>query len=249
MLHSPTGPGQADGSIVGDPFATRTLDPSAPEFPVPSGAELVNAYAEGNDATAYRLAMWTSPLSVDDIAAFYAGLHDSRWTVTGAPIALMDAASLTLADAQGIYDRAAVDISPGTASRIAVRFVPSGAVAAPTAAAGSAGPSPSSSPGAEQATLPPNRDLPAGFPDWARPPGGTLVDAGDLNGLLLAVFELNGREADVRDAVLARLEQDGLSATVESVAGGEILDISGDHGQVVLATIESGVRASVAVRP
>jgi hypothetical protein len=251
VLTSPAGSGPGGGSAAGDPFAARTLDPGAPRFPVPSGAELVNAYAEGSDAAAYRIALWTSAMPVDEIVAYYTDLHDQRWSLSGPPLTVMGVASLTFDDAQGTYDHASVDVSPGAATRIAARFVPGGAVAAPTAEIGSLGPPATTSPGAEsqQPTLPPNQEVPTGFPDWANPPGGRLVDAGELNGLLLAVFDLDGREADVQEAVMTKLQEAGLSATATSVGGGTVLDVSGDHGQLILEPTDAGVRVSVAVRP
>jgi len=235
----PGTPAATPAPAAADLLAPRSLDPDAPPFPVPTGATLENAIADGSGPGAYRIASWASPLDFAATVAFYADLRDSRWRPEGRPVALFTATAIELADERGVFDHAALQVDDTSPVRIAVRFVP-------------AGPLPTGSPDVESAspiafgTLPPATALPGGLPSWAVLPGASLVDGAESDTAAFAIYDIRGDVASARQSLLEAIESAGLSATVET-PGNEVTLRVGGRDVIVLQPTADGVRVSVAV--
>jgi hypothetical protein len=226
-LSTPVGGGAA--------FAPASLDPAAPSFPVPAGATLINAQVEGSGAAAYRLEAWNSPLAFDATVAFYAGLHDPRWSLQGSLAQTPQAAQGSLADGQGVFAQAELAIDRTSPVQIAVQFVPPGLAAAP-AASQAPGPTIAFGP------LPAATALPVGFPSRLVPQGGTLVDAASLGGTSYAIFQSPSDVATLAQAYQSALQ--GYAQSVTSTALGASITIAfttgGHPGMVALSPASAG---------
>ena len=220
-------------------------DPDAPAFPVPVGAILVNAQVEGSGRVAYRLEAWNSPIGFDATVAFYAALHDARWTLNGRVTQTPQAAQGSLSDGQGMFAQADLEIDRTTPVRIAVQLVPPGlALAAPASQA--PGPTIAFGP------LPTATALPAGFPSQLVPAGQTLVDSAVLSGTYFAIFTSAFDVPTLAQAYQTALQ--GYAQGVASTPQGQAMTITfttgGHPGLVVLNPDTSGgTEVSVEVTP
>jgi hypothetical protein len=230
---------------VGAALAPASLDPDAPVFPVPAGATLLNAQVEGSGPVAYRLEAWNSPLGFDATVAFYAALHDARWTLSGPLAQTPQAAQGRLSDGQGVFAQAALEIDRTVPVRVAVQFVPPGFAAAPPA---SQAPGPTIAFG----KLPAATALPAGFPSQLIPAGQTLVDGAVLSGTYFAIFTSAFDVPTLAQAYQSALQ--GYAQGVVSTPQGQAMTITfttgGHPGMVVLSPTSSGsTEVSVEVTP
>jgi len=229
----------------GAAFAPASLDPDAPVFPVPAGATLLNAQVEGSGPVAYRLEAWNSPLGFDATVAFYAALHDARWTLSGPLTQTPQAAQGSLSDGQGVFAQADLEIDRTVPVRVAVQFVPPGLAAAPPA-------SPAPGPTIAFGKLPAATALPAGFPSQLVPARQTLVDGAVLSGTYFAIFTSAVDVPTLAQAYQSALQ--GYAQGVVSTPQGQAVTITfttgGHPGMVVLSPASSGgTEVSVEVTP
>jgi hypothetical protein len=203
---------------------------------------LENAQVEGTGVAAYRIASWTSALSLNETIAFYQRLRDSRWQAEGAPVHGLTITTFRFADKRNVFDHVTVQVEATNPVRIAVQFVPPGTLAAATfelvpASAVAIG------------TLPPATAIPSLMPSWAVPANADLVDAASLGGTVFAVFNARGDVASVLQAFLDALDRAGRTASVEHSAGGSTIHVGGGPNRIVLEATPDGVRVSIAVTP
>ena len=219
----------------GAALAPASFDPDAPTFPVPAGATLLNAQAEGSGPAAYRLEAWNSPLAFDATVAFYTGLHDTRWSLQGSLTQTPQAAQGRLSDGQGIFAQAELEIDRTSPVRIAVQFVPPGLA---SAAPASLAPGPTIAFG----PLPAATALPAGFPSRLVPQGGTLVNAASLGGIFYAIFQSPSEVATLTQAYQSALQgyAQGITSTPQGASMTISFTTSGHPGMVVLSPANSG---------
>ena len=171
------GSGSAQPQALG--LASPSLDPDAPAFPVPAGSTLINATIEGSGTGVYRLVAWQSGVDYATSAAFYTGLVDSRWRVSGSPATTPQSTDVSFTDSSGVFVSAVVEVDRTDPVRIEVRFLPN-----------SSPPAQSFAPGPTLAfgALPRASALPDGFPSGLVPPGTTLLDAGAIGSTYFALF-------------------------------------------------------------
>lgn len=215
-----------------------TLDPRFPEFPLPAGAELLAARTDGEYVDSYRSATWLSPEDVRTTTAFYEALSDGRWTPTDAAVVTTLGATLEFADAEGVFDRAAVTIGDDPAgARIAVRFLPP------------AGPEPIDVTDPDDvityATLPPVEDPDfSGLPEWALLTDAELVAATVVDGVSYAELFVPADPAAVLDAYGRALDEAGVEREVTSSQDAIVIGLPGTEppGAVALARDPEGTR-------
>jgi hypothetical protein len=200
-----------------------TLDPDAPAFPVPSGSTLINAQMEGSGAAAYRIAAWQSGKDYATTAAFYTGLSDSRWQVSGTPATTPQSTDITFADGSGVFADVDVEVSRTDPVKIDVRFVSKSGPPAQSFAPG---------PTMELHPLPAATTLPDGFPPELVPAGTTLKDAGAIGSTYFALYS---GSVDVS----AYQKQIGSLVTITGThteSGSTVIDftLNGHPGQVVI---------------
>lgn len=235
-------PSPGGGSGLADLLAPRSLDPAAPSFPLPDGATLENAFAEGDGPAAYRIASWTSPLGFDATVAFYAKLDDSRWQASGQPQAGLAGTTFRFADKRAVFAYGALSVAATSPVRIAVRFVPPGTLPGPSQEAAAASP-------IAFGTLPPATIVPAGLPSWAIPRGASLVDAAGSDSASYGIFDVRGDVTSVRQSLVEAIQEAGLTATVGTSGDQVIIRVGSGSDMIVLQATDGGVRVSVAVTP
>lgn len=98
-------------------------------------------------------------------------------------------------------------------------------------------------------TPPPLTDLPPGLPWWANPPGGTLVDAAEIDGAILALFHAPGEVTGLQQAYVDALAGAGIGHRIEPFATGVTFRIGEGPDQIILEAADGGVRVSLAVTP
>jgi hypothetical protein len=200
-----------------------TLDPYAPAFPVPSGSTLINAQMEGSGAAAYRIAAWQSGKDYAATAAYYTGLNDSRWQVSGTPVTTPQSTDITFADGSGVFSDAEVEVSRTDPVKIDVRLVSKSGPPAQSFASG---------PTMELHPLPAATALPDGFPSEFVPAGTTLKDAGAMGSTYFALFsgsvDASAYETQIRSLVT-------ITGT-HTDSGSTVIDftLNGHPGQVII---------------
>lgn len=174
-------------------------------------------------ASAYRLALWSSPSGYAATVSFYTGLSDSRWRQTGSPATTPMTTDVTFSDSRGVFETAEVEIARTDPVRISVRFLPPGGPPVESFAPG---------PTRVLQQLPAATSLPAGFPAALVPPGTTLIDAGALGttyvGLFSGTVDLGAYERQLSSvAHIDGTRQD---------SGNTVIDITynGQLGQIVV---------------
>jgi hypothetical protein len=202
---------------------SASLDPDAPAFPVPTGSTLLNASMEGSGTGAYRLVAWQSGADYATTAAFYTGLKDARWQITGTPTNTPQATDVSVSDGSGVFASAQVEVDRTDPVRIEVRFLPITSL-----------PAESFAPGATTAfgPLPSASALPDGFPSALVPAGTTLLDAGAIGTTDFALFsgsvDISAYETQIGSVVQIT------GTTTESRATVIDFTLGGKAGQIVV---------------
>lgn len=232
-------------SVAAIPLPAPSLDPDAPAFPVPDGSVLLNAAVEGEGESAYRLAAWTSPLTVDDAVVFYADRDSGRWRLADDIVATPLGSELTLTDQQDAYDHAAVSVSVDPdGSRIAVRFLPAGGAPELVPAEGFGGEVPFG-------PLPP-AELDAGaLPVWALPEGASIIDGVTIGPTTYAELTVPGDPPAVLETYGRALDDAGIERVIHSEGEAIVIDLPGSDppGTIVLSPDSEGTRVDLAVTP
>jgi hypothetical protein len=222
-----------------------SIDPEAPEFPVPSGAILRNAQILiGTGPAAARLAAWGSPLAFDPTLTFYANLADARWLRRGPPTTTPQSAHVGFVDVTGVLTSAEVTIAKTDPVGIEVMFSSTNAVVLE--------PSDAPGPTIAFASLPPATALPAGFPAQLVPVEGRLVDAGAIGGTDYAIFASSEDQAALAATYQTSLAGLASGLTSRSDGSATVIDFttSGHPGEIVLANDPAGgTTVSVQVSP
>jgi len=226
------GSGSAHPQALG--LASPSLDPEAPAFPVPAGSVLLDATMESSGAGAYRLQAWSSGADYAPTAAFYTGLLDSRWQVSGSPVTTPQATDVTFSDGSGVFASVDVEVDRTDPVRIEVRFL---SETSPPAQPFAPGPTTAFGP------LPSASALPDGFPSALVPAGTTLVDAGAIGSTDFALFsgsvDFNAYETQISSAVQIT------GTTIQS--GATVIDftLDGNRGQIVIDPASGQVSVEV----
>ena len=230
LAWSKLGPGQSQALGL----AAASLDPDAPAFPVPSGSTLINSQIEGSGAAAYRIAAWQSGQDYAATAAYYTGLSDSRWQLSGTPVATPEMTDISFTDSSGVFASAEVDISRTDPVKIDVRFISKSSPPADTSAPG---------PTVEIRPLPAATILPDGFPSELVPSGPTLEDAGAIGTTYYALFsgtvDVSTYESQIGSLVT-------ITGT-HTESGATIIDftLNGNAGQIIIDPTRNEVSVEV----
>jgi hypothetical protein len=211
---------------------------------VPAGSALLNAQVTvGTGPEASRIAAWTSPLGFDATVAFYTGLADPRWHVSGEASRTPQTVAFTLSDGSGVFASAEVQVVRANPVQIGVILRSATAVATEPPAAS---PGDSPAPTIAFGTLPPASALPPGFPARLVPKDGTMTDAGQVGGTYFATFTAPGDVAALTTAYQSALNGWATGVGVRTEAGSTVIDFTtpGGPGQIILVPGDAVAQAT-----